>query len=100
MLREEDLEQPLRRAGGADAPGSASAWATVAPAMDEATLWSKLRKIEALHAGTTSDVEREASRLAPPPARRCSWSSCCTAWGTRRSRGWAAGCPTRAPGAP
>jgi hypothetical protein len=32
--------------------------------MDEATLWSKLRKIEALHAGTTSDGEREAARLA------------------------------------
>ncbi len=32
--------------------------------MDEATLWSKLRKIEALHAGTRSDGEREAARLA------------------------------------
>jgi hypothetical protein len=31
--------------------------------MDEATLWSKRRKIEALHAGTTSDGEREAARL-------------------------------------
>ena len=36
----------------------------MAPAMDEATLWSKLRKIEALHAGTNSDGEREAARLA------------------------------------
>jgi hypothetical protein len=32
--------------------------------MDEATLQDKLRKIEALHAGTTSDGEREAARLA------------------------------------
>jgi hypothetical protein len=32
--------------------------------MDEATLQEKLRKIEALHAGTTSDGEREATRLA------------------------------------
>lgn len=32
--------------------------------MDEATLHEKLRKIEALHAGTTSDGEREATRLA------------------------------------
>ena len=33
-------------------------------AMDEAALEEKLRKIEALHAGTTSDGEREAARLA------------------------------------
>ena len=32
--------------------------------MDEATLQDKLRKIEALHAGTTSAGEREAARLA------------------------------------
>ncbi len=32
--------------------------------MDEATLQDKLRKIEALHAGTSSDGEREAARLA------------------------------------
>lgn len=32
--------------------------------MDEATLQDRLRKIEALHAGTTSDGEREATRLA------------------------------------
>ena len=32
--------------------------------MDEASLLAKLRKIEALHAGTTSDGEREATRLA------------------------------------
>lgn len=32
--------------------------------VDEATLWSKLREIEALHAGTSSDGEREAARLA------------------------------------
>ena len=32
--------------------------------MVEATLQEKLRKIEALHAGTTSDGEREAARLA------------------------------------
>jgi len=32
--------------------------------MDESTLQEKLRKIEALHAGTTSDGEREATRLA------------------------------------
>jgi hypothetical protein len=32
--------------------------------MDEVTLQEKLRKIEALHAGTTSDGEREATRLA------------------------------------
>ena len=32
--------------------------------MDEAALREKLRKIEALHAGTTSDGEREAARLA------------------------------------
>lgn len=32
--------------------------------MDEAALQDKLRKIEALHAGTTSDGEREATRLA------------------------------------
>lgn len=32
--------------------------------MDEAALQDKLRKIEALHAGTTSDGEREAARLA------------------------------------
>lgn len=32
--------------------------------MDEATLQEKLRKIEALHAGATSDGEREATRLA------------------------------------
>jgi hypothetical protein len=52
---------------GAGAPGSprpSPAWATVAPVMDEATLWAKLRKIEALHAGTTSDGEREAARRA------------------------------------
>jgi hypothetical protein len=36
----------------------------LAAAMDEATLREKLRKIEALHAGTTSDGEREATRLA------------------------------------
>ena len=35
-----------------------------APAMDETALQEKLRKIEALHAGTTSDGEREAARLA------------------------------------
>ena len=32
--------------------------------MDEATLQEKLRRIEALHAGTTSDAEREAARGA------------------------------------
>jgi len=32
--------------------------------MDEATLQEKLRKIEALHAGTTSAGEREAARVA------------------------------------
>ena len=32
--------------------------------MDETTLQEKLRKLEALHAGTTSDGEREATRLA------------------------------------
>jgi len=32
--------------------------------MDEAALQEKLRKIEALHAGTTSHGEREATRLA------------------------------------
>jgi hypothetical protein len=32
--------------------------------MDEATLQEKLRKIEALHAGATSEGEREATRLA------------------------------------
>jgi hypothetical protein len=32
--------------------------------MDEAALQEKLRKIEALHAGATSDGEREATRLA------------------------------------
>ena len=32
--------------------------------MDEAALQDKLRKIEALHAGTTSAGEREAARLA------------------------------------
>ena len=32
--------------------------------MDENTLQEKLRRIEALHAGTTSDGEREAARLA------------------------------------
>jgi hypothetical protein len=32
--------------------------------MDEASLSEKLRKIEALHAGTTSDGEREAARQA------------------------------------
>ncbi len=32
--------------------------------MDETALQEKLRKIEALHAGTTSDGEREAARLA------------------------------------
>lgn len=32
--------------------------------MDEATLREKLRRIEALHAGTTSAGEREAARLA------------------------------------
>lgn len=32
--------------------------------MDEASLREKLRKIEALHAGTTSDGEREAARRA------------------------------------
>ncbi|HEY8794245.1 MAG TPA: hypothetical protein VIM15_04805 [Gemmatimonadaceae bacterium] len=32
--------------------------------MDETTLQEKLRKIEALHAGTASDGEREATRLA------------------------------------
>lgn len=32
--------------------------------MDEAALQAKLRKIEALHAGATSDGEREAARLA------------------------------------
>jgi hypothetical protein len=35
-----------------------------AVAVDEATLQEKLRRIEALHAGTTSDGEREAARLA------------------------------------
>jgi hypothetical protein len=34
------------------------------PAVDEAALQEKLRKIEALHAGATSDGEREATRLA------------------------------------
>ncbi len=33
-------------------------------AMDEAALREKLRKIEALHAGTTSDGERDAARAA------------------------------------
>ncbi len=32
--------------------------------MDEATLQDRLRKIEALHAGTSSEGEREAARLA------------------------------------
>ena len=32
--------------------------------MDEQALLEKLRRIEALHAGTTSDGEREAARLA------------------------------------
>lgn len=32
--------------------------------MDETALHEKLRKIEALHAGTSSDGEREAARLA------------------------------------
>jgi hypothetical protein len=32
--------------------------------MDEATLREKLRKIEALHAGATSEGEKEAARLA------------------------------------
>lgn len=32
--------------------------------MDEGALQEKLRKIEALHAGTTSEGEREATRLA------------------------------------
>ena len=32
--------------------------------VDEATLLEKLRRIEALHAGTTSDGEREAARGA------------------------------------
>jgi hypothetical protein len=32
--------------------------------MDESTLQEKLRKIEALHAGATSEGEREATRLA------------------------------------
>jgi len=32
--------------------------------MDETSLREKLRRIEALHAGTTSDGEREAARLA------------------------------------
>ena len=32
--------------------------------MDEGTLQEKLRKIEALHAGTTRDGERESTRLA------------------------------------
>ncbi len=32
--------------------------------MDETTLQEKLRKIEALHAGATSEGEREATRLA------------------------------------
>lgn len=32
--------------------------------MIEGTLLEKLRKIEALHAGTTVDGEREAARLA------------------------------------
>lgn len=32
--------------------------------MDEATLREKLRKIEALHAGATSEGEKEATRLA------------------------------------
>ncbi len=32
--------------------------------MDEATLQEKLRRIEALHAGATSEGEREATRLA------------------------------------
>lgn len=32
--------------------------------MDEAALQEKLRRIEALHAGTSSDGEREAARLA------------------------------------
>ena len=40
--------------------------------MDEATLWSKLRKIEALHAGTTSDGEREAACLADAKCSACS----------------------------
>jgi len=62
---------------GADAPASScpsSAWATVVPAMDEAPLWSKLRKIEALHAGSSSDGEREAA-----PRRRAHPSSACGA---------------------
>ncbi len=42
----------------------------MSPAIDEATLWSKLRKIEALHAGTTSDGEREAALRA---AQRTEW---------------------------
>jgi hypothetical protein len=37
--------------------------------MDEAALEEKLRKIEALHAGTTSDGEREAARLAAEKIR-------------------------------
>lgn len=37
---------------------------TLAIAMDETALQQKLRKIEALHAGTSSDGEREAARLA------------------------------------
>lgn len=36
----------------------------VAVAMDEATLLDKLRKIEALHAGATTEGERDAARAA------------------------------------
>jgi hypothetical protein len=48
---------------GADAPrGACLAGAAVLPL--EGTLLEKLRKIEALHAGTTVDGEREAARRA------------------------------------
>jgi hypothetical protein len=34
--------------------------------MDETALQEKQRKIDALHAGTTSDGEREAARIKRP----------------------------------
>jgi hypothetical protein len=43
-------------------PPSSPARAIVVAAMDEATLLDRLRKIEALHAGATTEGERDAAR--------------------------------------
>ena len=44
------------------APDPNPVWRGIVGAMDEATLLDKLRKIEALHAGATSEGERNAAR--------------------------------------